>query len=33
MFLGVFVLIGIVAQLMDTMGHHVFSPANQGLHG
>lgn len=34
---GVFVcalgVVGVLAQLMDTMGHHVFSPANKGLHG
>lgn len=32
-FVGAFVVIGALAQLMDTMGHHVFSPANKGLHG
>ncbi len=26
-------VIGVLAQFMDTMGHQVFSPANKGLHG
>lgn len=32
-FVCAFVIIGVLAQLMDTVGHHVFSPANKGLHG
>jgi hypothetical protein len=32
-FLGALAVIGVLAQIMDTMGHHVFSPANKGLHG
>ena len=31
-FVGAFVVIGTLAELMDTMGHQVFSPANKGLH-
>jgi hypothetical protein len=32
-FIGAFVVIGVLAQVMDTMGRHVFSSANKGLHG
>jgi hypothetical protein len=32
-FLAGILAIGVLAQVMDTMGHHVFSPSNQGLHG
>jgi hypothetical protein len=32
-FLAALVVIGVLAQVMDTMGHHVFSASNKGLHG
>lgn len=32
-FLGALVVIGTLAQIMDTLGQHVFSPSNKGLHG
>jgi hypothetical protein len=32
-FVGLMVVLGVVAQLMDSMGRHVFSDANIGLHG
>lgn len=31
-FIGVFVVMGILAELMDEMGKRMFSPANIGLH-
>lgn len=31
-FVGAFVVIGTLAELMDAMGKSVFSPANKGLH-
>jgi hypothetical protein len=32
-FVALAVVLGVAGQLMDTMGHHVFSDANVGLHG